>query len=277
MYKIIGGDGKQYGPISADQIRAWLAEGRLNPDSSIQSDPDPQWKPLRTFPELQALCSGNVPAPTVPPKTCGMAVASLVLGCLTLFCSLFTAIPGIIFGILGLNKIDRSGGKLTGEGMAITGICLSGVLFVFGIGLQAAMLLPALSSARGKAQKAQCLSNLKQLGLAVGMYYDDNKDSMPVAGQWCDQLKPYAGGNEKLFRCPNAPPQQRCSYAFNPKAKWQGVKDVVMIIDGADQWNAVASGPRELRASSHRDGYSVLFNDGHVEFVRKERLAQLQW
>jgi prepilin-type N-terminal cleavage/methylation domain-containing protein/prepilin-type processing-associated H-X9-DG protein len=41
------------------------------------------------------------------------------------------------------------------------------------IGILAAMLLPALNKARMRAYTAQCISNLKQLGLAVNMYADD--------------------------------------------------------------------------------------------------------
>ncbi len=47
------------------------------------------------------------------------------------------------------------------------------------IAILAAMLLPALSAARERARAADCVSKLKQIGLATTMYTDDYKDSYP--------------------------------------------------------------------------------------------------
>ena len=44
------------------------------------------------------------------------------------------------------------------------------------IAILAAMLLPALASAKKKAQQASCINNFKQLGLAFQMYYNDFND-----------------------------------------------------------------------------------------------------
>src|SRR5271170_3355062 len=47
------------------------------------------------------------------------------------------------------------------------------------IAILAAMLLPALAGARGKADQTACLSNLRQWGLALDMYLDDNGQTLP--------------------------------------------------------------------------------------------------
>jgi hypothetical protein len=73
MYRIIGGDQKQYGPVSTDEVRAWIAEGRLNAQSLAWAEGEADWKPLSAFPEfadaLRAKAAPQFPQAALPPGT----------------------------------------------------------------------------------------------------------------------------------------------------------------------------------------------------------------
>jgi hypothetical protein len=59
MYTIIGGDGKEYGPVTAEQVRSWMAGGRANLETKIRAAGDDVWKTIGDFPEIL----GGAPAP----------------------------------------------------------------------------------------------------------------------------------------------------------------------------------------------------------------------
>jgi hypothetical protein len=64
MYRIIGADGREYGPITADQLRQWLAEGRANAQTKVLAEGATEWKTVGELPEF----AGPPPAlATAPP------------------------------------------------------------------------------------------------------------------------------------------------------------------------------------------------------------------
>jgi len=52
MFKIIGADQKEYGPVTADQINAWILEGRANGQTLVQPLGSSEWKPLSGLTEF---------------------------------------------------------------------------------------------------------------------------------------------------------------------------------------------------------------------------------
>lgn len=52
------------------------------------------------------------------------------------------------------------------------------------IAILAALLLPALSTAKDKSARVQCLNNLRQIGLAMTLYAEDNADTYPTHDDW---------------------------------------------------------------------------------------------
>src|SRR4051812_7070719 len=91
------------------------------------------------------------------------------------------------------------------------------------IAILAAMLLPALSKAKVKAQAVMCMNQTKQLMIAWNLYAGDNNEYVLPALSMCkadmrdpgsddfidrygtlknDGLTPYVGGNVKVYQCP---------------------------------------------------------------------------
>ena len=292
-YTLIGGDQKQYGPVTDEQLRQWILDGRVNPHSQVKAESDAEWRPLSAFPEFAAALAAKSAASGVPPAlpsaappipektTSGLAVTSLVLGILGLFTCGITALFGLIFGVMALVKGRQGRGGLGGNGIALAGVIVSAI-FVFMIPIIVALLLPAFAAAKQRAQEINCMNNEKQLALAVHMYSSDNKDQFPPAATWCDAILSHVG-SDKFFQCPAGDPGKRCNYAYN--AKLGGLDEskinpnTVLIFETEGGWN-VSGGPElMLNQARHRRGrvLVVAFVDGHVEAVAGSRLNTLRW
>jgi hypothetical protein len=144
MYTIVGGDGQKYGPVSADELRRWIAEGRANSQTSTQGE-DGVWKPLGAFPEFAEVRSRELPPPAPPiadvpvyppgmlpaSRTNSMAIAALVLSILGLFCCgpIFSTI-GLILGIVAIGQINKNAPMEGGKGLAIAAIVIAAVGYV---------------------------------------------------------------------------------------------------------------------------------------------------
>jgi len=122
------------------------------------------------------------PASAAPPKT-GLSITSLVLGILSMVaCSIFTGIPAIITGHLARGRAKKEPGVYGGEGLALAGLIMGYVsiaMTVVMIPLLAAMMLPALAKAKGKAQTVSCVNNMKQIGLAARLWSNDHNAKLP--------------------------------------------------------------------------------------------------
>ncbi len=132
MYRIIGKDGQQYGPVTAEQLRVWIAENRANAQTQVQAEGSPEWKPLGSLPEfaadLKPPTAPAAPPPTItpPPATynprasnkiaagiCGILLASLGVhkfilgytgaGLIMLLVTLLTCgLGGVVMHLIGL-------------------------------------------------------------------------------------------------------------------------------------------------------------------------------
>ena len=96
MYRIVGSDGQQYGPVSAEQLRRWLLERRISAQTLVQAEGSQEWKPLVSFPEFAADLkippSSTAPSPPLPVAH-PLASTKIPAG-----------ICGILLGSLGVHK-----------------------------------------------------------------------------------------------------------------------------------------------------------------------------
>jgi prepilin-type processing-associated H-X9-DG protein len=100
------------------------------------------------------------------------------------------------------------------------------------LAIMAALLLPALARAKASARTTQCLSRLRQLGLAVRLYAEDSADEFPRSQHsafshgvlpWERTVATYLGANPLtwtnllagVYRCPGDPRTKPWSYGLN--------------------------------------------------------------
>ena len=140
------------------------------------------------------------------------------------------------------------------------------------------------------ALRQGCGINLMRLGKAMLIYANDNGGNYPEPARWCDLLLRSARVEADHFLCPRVkwewrrqvlpwpiPKNEKCYYVMNPVCEPNAPSDTVLLFETKGGWNKFG-GPELLTVDNHQgDGCSVLFNDGHAEFVTRKRIADLKW
>lgn len=148
IYKIIGDDGQEYGPVTGEQIRAWIAEGRVERRTPVFVDGAKDWNFVGLLPEFTNCFATPGTPPTIAPpshpagtagkmaKTNGYAQAGLIFGILsmTCCCGFPFGVLGLVFSLVGLSQINANPQLQEGRGLAITGLVLSGLSLLLGAG-----------------------------------------------------------------------------------------------------------------------------------------------
>jgi prepilin-type processing-associated H-X9-DG protein len=143
-----------------------------------------------------------------------------------------------------------------------------------GLGLSALVLsnVPMMTSARTAAKSTVCLSNVKQLTLAVIMFEGDEDDVLKVtAANWLDKIKPYMKSTE-ILRCPEDAVGP-VSYSLNPKLIGKAATSI------EDPANTVLlyEGKGGQLVFRHQGRAAVGFADGHAKLVTEADAKKLRW
>jgi prepilin-type N-terminal cleavage/methylation domain-containing protein len=181
------------------------------------------------------------------------------------------------------------------------------------IAILAAMLLPALAAAKVKAQATTCINNLKQVGISLQLYVDDNKGSYPLHDGWAalggitgtnDPLSSYGSlvqatnrplysyaRNQEVFRCPSDQGDsyfpgviKNCFYAYGNSylVEWKGdafgVKAVTGYAGGGAAGGLGAPGPAAKETDfTKRPASKIIMGDWIWHPNRPLNLSQAKW
>jgi len=125
------------------------------------------------------------------------------------------------------------------------------------------------------ARRATCLSNMRQLALAIIMFAQDYNECLPNASVWMDSLDPYIK-SKVLFHCPSDIGHDY-SYALNSAVASKSLRsfddpaNTVLLFESSsgrknasDPLTSLCDPPR------HGSGNNFAFVDGHAKFVTKQ-------
>jgi hypothetical protein len=122
MYKIIGGDGKEYGPVDLAQIRQWIQDGRASAQTKVQPEGATEWQTIIEIPELARLL-GSAAGVDAPPAFSPTPVATVGGGdalqrvqgpAIGLIVTAALGFLGCLAGI-GLNVLGFTAGAMEGR------------------------------------------------------------------------------------------------------------------------------------------------------------------
>jgi prepilin-type N-terminal cleavage/methylation domain-containing protein/prepilin-type processing-associated H-X9-DG protein len=170
------------------------------------------------------------------------------------------------------------------------------------IGILAALLVPTIGKARENARRSACANNLRQIGMAILMYTDDNNFKMlPVStgsNYGVQQLYPkYIDDNkaDSVLGCPDyknnytATNSLRQAYGYNIHlhngVTWTGI-DINSVLSPVNCMMVADSGPPDQTINGyyyvwrsfvrpgdrHANGANILFVDGHVQWYLQDKI-----
>jgi len=146
------------------------------------------------------------------------------------------------------------------------------------IAILAAILFPVFSKVRENARRTACMSNLKQVGLAVIQYQQDNEEQYvhtELGGDvdnaheyyWGDMLQPYVK-SWAVLTCPDAPnPIQFRTGPTTSSQQWSYHYGINDIVDGTAACTANADGPACRHIGVAGQSFAVVTNPASIVLI----------
>ncbi|MCU0785075.1 MAG: DUF4339 domain-containing protein [Verrucomicrobia bacterium] len=184
MYKIIGADGKEYGPITADQLKQWITEGRANAQTKVLAEGGTEWKTLAEIPEFAA--APPITATPTPVMAAGVVsaadqvsgpavglIVTAILGFLVQAAALIMNLLGASFGAMQRQGTPDAWINMFSGTLGVVGSVLG--MVVSGLILFGALKMRKLEN-HGWAMTASilalapCISPCCLIGLPIGIW-----------------------------------------------------------------------------------------------------------
>ena len=143
MYKIIGVDGREYGPVTTEQLRQWIREGRASAQTKVRAEGATEWKTLAEFSEFADMLGRASAGQGVPPVVGAVdpeALAAQILardytidigGCIGRGWQLVKSDFWLLIGVSFVGGLIASGCGVPFLGLIIGGPMMGGVYALY--------------------------------------------------------------------------------------------------------------------------------------------------
>lgn len=142
--------------------------------------------------------------------------------------------------------------------------------------LMASILLPSLNRARETANRVKCASNMRQIGMGILLYANDNKGKYPPDLGTILKTQDITG---EVFVCVsgnNGLPGNWGTMAMDDRAKWIDANaDYIYLGKGMNAATGADTIVLHEKVQNHGQGMNMLFGDGHVEWMMMPQAMQM--